>query len=73
MSLEYFNCFLIRLRGDGRRYWFELACDWGAGAILVYRYPIYTRGGPLWELVEVRLRNIISVSAVLLLSSLKMS
>ena len=52
-STELFNCYEIRLRGDGRKYWFETTCEYLPTERLVYRYPIYTRGGPLWEVIYV--------------------
>lgn len=53
MTFENFNCIKIRLRGDGRKYWLEMSTSVIDNIRHVYRYPIHTRGGPLWEEFEV--------------------
>ncbi|XP_076802471.1 complex I intermediate-associated protein 30, mitochondrial-like [Clavelina lepadiformis] len=53
MSLTGFNAVKLRLRGDGRKYDFEMVCDCGFEKRIAYVVPIYTRGGPLWQEIEI--------------------
>jgi len=50
-----YNMLIIKLRGDGRSYLLNLACEgrydiwWND----VYHYVLYTRGGPHWQLAKI--------------------
>lgn len=56
MSLGGFNVIKLRLRGDGRKYNFELMCDIAMGEYMMFTAPVYTNGGPLWQEVSVRMK-----------------
>ncbi|XP_039249011.1 complex I intermediate-associated protein 30, mitochondrial-like [Styela clava] len=53
LNISTFNCFEIRLRGDGRRYLFEINCEGPyMGFDVIYLTPIHTRGGPEWQTIK---------------------
>ena len=58
MNLRYWNVIEIRLRGDGRRYHFNLQIDetFEETSEDMYFHPIFTRGGPYWEVIQVQLQ-----------------
>lgn len=52
---EQYNTLVMRVRGDGRSYLINLACE-GSFDILwndIYHYVLYTRGGPHWQYVRI--------------------
>lgn len=52
-----YNTLEIRLRGDGRSYMLNISCS-GYFDVMwhdVFAYPLYTRGGPHWQLTRVRM------------------
>ena len=50
----------IRLRGDGRKYIFNLQMEFirRMSPDATWQFPIYTRGGPEWEIYRVRLTSV---------------
>lgn len=62
-----FNMLEIRLRGDGRSYLLNITCS-GYYDLMwndVYTYPLYTRGGPHWQLTRVRVYMVVVVVGML--------
>lgn len=51
LSLVGFNAIDVRLRGDGRKYFFEMSVDDGISNFM-HSIPVHTRGGPEWETVR---------------------
>lgn len=50
-----YNFIVLRVRGDGRCYMVNIACK-GTYDITwndMYHYPMYTRGGPHWQVVKI--------------------
>ncbi|CAG5127123.1 unnamed protein product [Candidula unifasciata] len=50
-----FNCFLVKLRGDGRHYNIILGCDFEYDIMWLNRwsYPLFTHGGPYWQVAKI--------------------
>ena len=61
---EGYNCFLLRLRGDGRTYAFTVSVPQfhSVTHTYMYAYPLYTHGGPYWQTVKIPLSKFFSIS-----------
>lgn len=59
-----YNCFVMRLRGDGRTYAFNLSVPQFYNQTHTYLYstPIYTHGGPYWQTIKVPYSKFFSVT-----------
>jgi NADH dehydrogenase [ubiquinone] 1 alpha subcomplex assembly factor 1 len=56
--------FLIKLRGDGRSYMFNLntSGEESETRTYMYSYPIFTRGGPYWQTIKIPFSKFMQVS-----------
>ncbi|XP_059157516.1 complex I intermediate-associated protein 30, mitochondrial-like [Physella acuta] len=54
-----FNCMLLKVRGDGRPYSLVIGCNFEFDINWLNRWqcPLYTRGGPYWQLAKVPFSN----------------
>lgn len=55
INIDQFNCFMLKIRGDGRTYMFILHTPQHYTLTYTYMhmYPLYTRGGPYWQYVKI--------------------
>ncbi|OAF70453.1 putative complex I intermediate-associated protein 30, mitochondrial [Intoshia linei] len=68
-DLQLYNTFVIRLRGDGRKYTFLVDNSyrkWDVRKGDQFCYPIYTRGGPLWQICEIPFSKLVLSSSGLI-------
>ena len=52
-DLDNFDTIEIRLRGDGRSYFFNIHPDSYSSTDDLYQGFLFTRGGPHWEVIRV--------------------
>lgn len=54
-NLEQFNCFILKIRGDGRTYMIVLNTPqyYTLTYTYMHMFPLYTRGGPYWQYVKI--------------------
>lgn len=55
IKVDQFNCFLLKIRGDGRTYMMILRTPehYTITYTFMNMYPLYTRGGPYWQYVKI--------------------
>lgn len=63
-DLKYFTNFLVRVRGDGRAYMMILRTpDFSTQSYTyMHSYPLYTRGGPYWQLAKLPFSGFVHLS-----------
>ncbi|XP_075262106.1 complex I intermediate-associated protein 30, mitochondrial-like isoform X2 [Convolutriloba macropyga] len=61
IDLNPWNTIEIRLRGDGRRYHFNLQIDEQFEQTYedLFFHPIFTRGGPYWEVIQIPFSHLV--------------
>lgn len=54
-NFRNYNCFLLKIRGDGRSYMLVLNTPeyYTATYTFAHSYPLYTRGGPYWQYAKI--------------------
>ena len=55
LPFEEYSAVILRIRGDGRRYFVNIHPDifYDLNWFDLYQYPLYTRGGPYWQEVVI--------------------